>query len=134
MDAAEASLGGGRYWEALALIGEVFAATSGRARRRARVLKAQALLKGEGGRRAAEEELKAALEEDRGNIEAHFALGHIYKSGGANALAAAAFKRVLALKPRHSGALSALDGLGDADGAPKVASKTSGLRKLFGGS
>ncbi len=78
------------------------------------MLRAQALLKGEGGRRAAEEELKAALEEDRGNIEAHFALGHIYKSGGANALAAAAFRRVLALKPRHSGALSALDGLGDA--------------------
>ncbi|MFI5183802.1 MAG: DUF4388 domain-containing protein [Vicinamibacteria bacterium] len=134
LDAAEASLGGGRYWEALALVGEVFAATTGRARRRARVLKAQALLKGEGGRRAAEEELKAALEEDRGNIEAHFALGHIYKSGGANALAAAAFRRVLALKPRHSGALAALESVADAEGPSKTASKTSGLRKLFGGS
>jgi curved DNA-binding protein CbpA len=134
LDAAEASLGGGRYWETLAVIGEVFAATTGRTRRRARVLRAQALLKGEGGRRAAEEELKAALEEDRGNIEAHFALGHIYKSGGANALAAAAFRRVLALKPRHSGALAALDGLADAEAPPKAPSRASGLRKLFGGS
>jgi curved DNA-binding protein CbpA len=129
LDAAEASLGGGRYWEALAQIGEVFAATTGRARRRARVLKAQALFKGEGGRRAAEEELKAALEEDRGNIEAHFLLGQIYKSGGANALAAAAFRRVLALKPRHSGALAALDGLAEAEAPSKA---PSGLRKLFG--
>lgn len=134
LDAAEASLGGGRYWEALALIGEVFAATTGRTRRRARVLKAQALLKGEGGRRAAEEELKAALEEDRGNIEAHFAIGQIYRSGGANALAAGAFRRVLALKPRHPGALAALESLGDAEAPSKVPSKATGLRKLFGGS
>jgi curved DNA-binding protein CbpA len=138
LDRAQEALGAGRYWDALASVDEVLAASTGRARRRARVLKAQALLKGEGGRRAAEEELKAALEEDRGNIEAHFTLGNIYRSGGANALAAAAFQRVLALKPRHAGALQALaslEGAPAADAPLRASSKISGFRKkLFGGS
>jgi curved DNA-binding protein CbpA len=137
LDVAETALAEGRYWETLALVAEVFAMSSGRTRRRARVLKAQAHLKSEGGRRAAEEELRAALEEDKGNIEAHFCLGNIYKSGGANVLAKGAFERVLALKPRHAGALQALASLEAApasDAPPKALSKLSGLRKLFGGS
>jgi len=137
LDVAEAALAEGRYWETLALVSGVFAVSTGRTRRRARVLKAQAHLKSEGGRRAAEEELRAALEEDKGNIEAHFCLGNIYKSGGANVLAKGAFERVLALKPRHAGALQALaslEGAPASDTPPKAPSKISGLRKLFGGS
>ena len=134
LDAAQEALGAGRYWDALASVDEVLAASTGRSRRRARVLRAQALLKGEGGRRAAEDELKTALEEDRGNFEAHFVLGNIYKSGGANALAAAAFRRVLSLKPRHAGAQAALAALEEPT-APGAPPKPSGFRKkLFGGS
>jgi Tfp pilus assembly protein PilF len=128
LDCAAESLGAGRYWDALALVNEVVPGATGRSRRRARVLKAQALLRGEGGRRAAEDELKAALEEDPANVEAHFFLGTIYKAGRANALAAAAFRRVLVLKPRHSRALAELASLEAAPEAPKVA----GLRGLFG--
>ena len=79
--------------------------------------------------------MKAALEEDRGNLEAHFALGHIYKSGGANALAAAAFQaRSGPEAPPPRGALRLSTAWATPTRAPKVASKTSGLRKLFGGS
>jgi tetratricopeptide (TPR) repeat protein len=128
---ARESQDAGRYWDTLALVEQVLPAAVGRSRRRARVLKAEALLKGEGGRRAAEEELKAALEEDRGNAEAHFLLAKIYKAGGAHALAAASLRRVLALQPRHSEAVAELASLG---GAPEQEEKKpGGFRKLFGG-
>jgi len=128
---ARESLDAGRYWDTLALVEQVLPSAVGRSRRRARVLKAEALLKTEGGRRAAEEALKAALEEDRGNAEAHFLLAKIYKTGGAHALAAASLRRVLALQPRHSEAVAELASLGGAPGEEEK--KAGGLRKLFGG-
>jgi hypothetical protein len=119
VDQAAASLGAGRALEALSLVHQALPKTEGRLRRRARVLSAQALLKTE-GRRAAEEELKAALQEDRGNFEAHFLLGTMYRAGKANALAAASFRRVLVLKPRHPEALEALAALeGESTDKPK---------------
>jgi Domain of unknown function (DUF4388)/DnaJ domain len=123
LDQASARLAEGKHLDALALVHQALPLTQGRQRRRARVLNAQALLHTE-GRRAAEEELKAALEEDRGNFDAHYALGTIYQSGGANALAAAAFRRVLDLKPRHPEATEALASLG---GNRPDASKATGL-------
>jgi len=128
LDQAAESLGAGRYWETLVAVDQVLPEAQGRLRRRAHILRAQALLKGEGGRRAAEEELKAALEEDRGNAEAHFLLGTIYQGGGAKALAAAAYKRALDLKPRYAEALRALATL-EADNADGP--KPPGLRGLF---
>lgn len=110
LDRAAESLSAGRALDALSLVHQVLPQTQGRLRRRARVLSAQALLQTE-GRRAAEEELKAALNEDRGNFDAHFLLGTIYRAGGASALAAASFRRVLDLKPRHTEALEALAAL-----------------------
>ena len=128
VDQAAESLGAGRYWETLVAVDQAMPEAQGKLRRRAHILRAQALLKGEGGRRAAEEELKAALQEDRGNAEAHFFLGTIYQGGGAKALAAAAYKRALDLKPRYAEALQALATLatGSADGP-----KPPGLRGLF---
>jgi Flp pilus assembly protein TadD len=128
VDQAAESLGAGRYWETLVAVDQAMPEAQGRLRRRAHVLRAQALLKGEGGRRAAEEELKAALQEDRGNAEAHFFLGTIYQGGGATALAAAAYKRALDLKPRYAEALQALAMLetGGAEGP-----KSPGLRGFF---
>lgn len=119
VDQAAESLSAGRALEALSLVHQALPQTEGRLRRRARVLSAQALLQTE-GRRAAEEELKAALQEDRGNFEAHFVLGTMYRAGKANALAAASFRRVLDLKPRHAEALEALAALeGESAGKPK---------------
>jgi tetratricopeptide (TPR) repeat protein len=128
MDHAAESLGAGRYWETLVAVDQALPEAQGRLRRRAHILRAQALLKGEGGRRAAEEELKAALEEDRGNAEAHFFLGTIYQGGGAKALAAASYKRALDLKPRYAEALEALATL-ETGGAHEP--KSPGLLGLF---
>jgi tetratricopeptide (TPR) repeat protein len=126
------SLGAGRYWETLAIVDEVLRSATGRSRRRARVLKAEGLLKTDGGRRAAEEELKTALGEDAGNAEAHVLLGTIYKGGGAHALAAASFRRALDLQPRNAQALAELGSLG-AGPEEKTNEKTRGLRRFFGG-
>jgi len=122
LDQAAESLRAGRYWETLVAVDQALPEVQGRLRRRALILRAQALLKGEGGRRAAEEELKAALEEDRGNAEAHFVLGTIYQGGGAKVRAAASYKRALDQKPRYAEALEALAAL---------ESKPPGLRGLF---
>jgi len=108
LDQAAESLAAGRHWEALQAADQALPEAQGRPRRRAHILRAQALLKGDGGRRAAEEELKAALEEDRSNAEAHFILGTIYQGGGARVLAALSYKRALDLKPRYAEALEAL--------------------------
>jgi tetratricopeptide (TPR) repeat protein len=132
LDRARKSLGAGRYWETLALVDGIMSAVEGRTRRRARVLKAEALLKTDGGRRAAEEELKAALAEDAGNAEAHVLLGTIYKAGGAHALAAASFRRALDLQPRNAQALAELGFLGAAP-EEKTKEKPRGLRRFFGG-
>jgi Domain of unknown function (DUF4388)/DnaJ domain len=127
LEGASGSLAAGKHLEALTLIHQALPQAQGRLRRRARVLNAQALLQSD-GRRAAEEELKAALEEDRGNFDAHFLLGMIYKAGGANALAAASFRRVLDLKPRHAEALAALASL--QEGQP-AAPKAGGFLGFF---
>jgi Tfp pilus assembly protein PilF len=108
---AEVALAGAAWGEAAALAGEALAGAVGRQRRQARVIRAQALLQVPGGRKPAEDELKVALEEDPANAEAHYQLGVIYKGGGALSLAAASFRRALALRPRHAGALSAMEEL-----------------------
>lgn len=111
LDHAERALADGQAGEAGRLAGEALVASKGRLRRRARVLRARALLEGEDGRRAAESELKAALEEDPANPEAHCLLGSIYKAGGAAVLAAASFRRALSLRPRYPEAQAELRSL-----------------------
>ncbi len=113
LDRAAEALAAGRQHEGFMLVDEALRGASGRLRRRARVLRAEARLKSGEGRRAAEAELKAAIHEDPGNPEAHFLLGTIYKAGSANALAAASFRKALSLKPRYHEAhaeLLALEG------------------------
>jgi tetratricopeptide (TPR) repeat protein len=53
------------------------------------------------GARKAEATLKAVVEEDPTCAEAWFALGALYKRGGMHARAAALFRKVLAIEPRH---------------------------------
>ncbi len=110
------------------LAGEALNGATGQNRRRARVLRAQALLRDPSGHKGGEDELKAALAEDPGNAEAHFLLGMVYKSGGAASLAAASLRRALALRPRHGDAqveLAALD-------SPGTEARGSVMKKLFG--
>jgi cytochrome c-type biogenesis protein CcmH/NrfG len=51
--------------------------------------------------RAAETELRAILDEDPACLEAYLLLGSLYRDRGENALAAAAFRAVLEICPRH---------------------------------
>ncbi|HET7292258.1 MAG TPA: hypothetical protein VFM88_07530, partial [Vicinamibacteria bacterium] len=126
LNQAEEALASGQPLKALTLASDALLGASGIARRRARLLKAQALLRGAGTRKAAEEELKAALEQDPGHAEAHFELGAIYRDGGAGALAAACYKRALALRPRYAEAQQALAALEAPD-----AGEGNVLKKLF---
>lgn len=130
LEQAEEALRAGRHYEAFALVDEVLRGASGRVRRRGRVLRAEASLKSGQGHRAAEDELKAALSEDPANPEAHFLLGTIYKAGGAHSLAAGAFRRALALKPRHAGAIAELRSLPHEEVLPRPGLK----KRFFGGS
>lgn len=127
LDQAQAALAASRPWEAIGHVERILAGLSGRRRRRARVLRAEACLRGPEGRRLAEEELKKALAEDAGNAEAFLMLGRIYQEGGAVSLAAAQFRKVLALQPRHEQALAALEAL-----APREPGATPNLlRRLL---
>ncbi len=127
---AEELLAAGRGWEAIGAVDSILDAAKGRSRRRARYLKAQAHLARPDGRKAAEEELKAALAEDAAHPEAHYLLGTLYKAGGASALAMGEFRKALALKPRY---LEAQEELASLEPAAPAASETGKLfRRLIG--
>lgn len=128
--AAEELLGAGKAWEAIAAIDALMDVAKGRSRRRARLLKAQALLRGPDGSKAAVDELKAALSEDPAHPEAHYMLGTLYKAGGAMALAGSEFRKALALKPRYP---EAQDELVSLEPPPPTSSETGRLfRRLIG--
>ncbi len=119
-----------RYHEALAILHDALPHLSGLARRGARVRKAQVLLAVENGARLAEEELKAAIAEDPGNVEAHETLGFIYKERGAHSLAAGEFRKVLELDPRHAAAREAVLALASPP-ASGEAREASVLQRIF---
>lgn len=108
LEAADQAFEARRLHEALAILHEAIPRMSGIARRGARVRRARILLATENGGRLAEEELKAALAEDPGNADAHEVLAGIHRQRGSLALAAAAYRKVLELQPRHAAAREAL--------------------------
>ena len=61
-----------------------------------------------GETREAEAELRAALEEDSRSVEAHFALGQLYRDQGLLSRSASHLRIVLSLQPTHPGAQEAL--------------------------
>jgi tetratricopeptide (TPR) repeat protein len=124
---AEEHFGRGSYWEAIQFAQEAVEAARGRSRQRARVLLARCYLKNPQWRQRAEEELKAAVREDAGNVEAYFVLGTLYKGAGLDGRAAVMFRRVLELKPRHAEAHAALASL-----PAEAPAKKGLLKKLLG--
>jgi tetratricopeptide (TPR) repeat protein len=105
---AEQEFAEGRYWDALQVVESVLGELQGRMRRRGRMLRARALGQNPKWRKEAEDQLKEILAEDPGNVDALFHLGELYQAGGMNTRAAAMFRKVLELRPRHAGALAAL--------------------------
>jgi curved DNA-binding protein CbpA len=109
---AEAEFGQGRYWDALQAVEVVLPQLQGQLRRRALLLRARIYARNAHWRREAEEQLKEIVAADPANSEAFFLLGELYDEAGLAGRAAAMFRKVLALKPRHAGALARLAGGG----------------------
>jgi curved DNA-binding protein CbpA len=108
--AAEHAFAEARYWDALQAMDQLLPELEGRQRRRGALLRARALAQNPKWRKDAEDQLKAIVEADPGSVDALFELGRLYKSGGMDARAAATFRQVLKLRPRHAGALGELEG------------------------
>ena len=107
---AEREFAEGRYWDALQVVESILGDLQGRTRRRATLLRARALGQNPKWRKEAEDQLKEILAEDPGNVDALFHLGELYQAGGMVTRAAATFRKVLELRPRHAGALAAMGG------------------------
>jgi len=108
LERADESFAQGRHWDAFQIAGAILPMATGRLRQRARLLRAKVYLKNVQWRKEAEEELRAAVQEDRSSVDAYDLLGTLYKAAGDEDRARAMFRRVLSLKPRHAGALAAL--------------------------
>lgn len=119
---AEEHLAAGRPWEASVCLEEVLARAKGPMRQRAHLVLARALAKTPSGARRAETELKAALEEDPGCVEAYLGLGQLYRDKGLAARAEAMIRHVLSLEPRNARALQELAAL-----LPAATGRSKGL-------
>jgi curved DNA-binding protein CbpA len=125
---AQENFQAGKYWEALALAGEVVYLSQGRLRRRARMLLARCYMKRSESLKKAEQELLGVIGEDADNPEAHFHLGMLFDQTGRSNRAASMFRRVLEIDPRHREATAELQRLESKGGGER-----SGLLgKLFG--
>jgi len=122
----------GRYWEAVALLGETVKVARGLLLRRARVLLARTYLMHPDTEKQAEKELQAVLQEDPENVDAHFYLGKVYKRGGLTARARTMLTKVLELRPSHREALAELDGLGPKPTTEAEPGQASFLKRLLG--
>ncbi len=94
----------GRYWEAIAILGELVPIAEGAERARARLLLARAHLKHPEAEREAERELLAVTREAPDQVEAFALLGSLYARRKMNARAATMLRRALELNPRHKAA------------------------------
>ncbi len=120
-----------QYWDAIQLLEPVLPKVQGKARGKIQVLLAKAYLKNPKWVKRAEDQLQGVVREDATNVEAHFILGTIYKSGGLKSRAVHAFERVLELKPDHEQAAAELAAL-QPEGPPQPPSSGGLLKKFFG--
>jgi tetratricopeptide (TPR) repeat protein len=122
----------GRYWEAVALLGETVKVARGRLLQRARVLLAKTYLMHPDTEKQAEKELQAVLRDDPENVDAHFYLGKVYKRGGLTGRARNMFSKVLELRPSHREALAELDELHPKLETEAEPGQASLLKRLLG--
>jgi tetratricopeptide (TPR) repeat protein len=121
-----------QYWDAIQLLEPAVQMAQGKPRNKVRVLLAKAYLKNPKWIKRAEEQLQTVLKEEAANVEAHFLLGTIYKTGGLKSRAIHAFQRVLELKPDHEQAAVQLGDLGPDPSEPPPSGGGGLLKKLFG--
>ncbi|MBX7187460.1 MAG: DUF4388 domain-containing protein [Vicinamibacteria bacterium] len=130
-EAAAKAQEAGLHLEALAILHDAIPHLAGQARRIARVRKARVLLAVENGAKLAEEELKAAIAEDAGNVDAHVILGGLYRERGSLALAMMEYRKALELQPKSVAAREALEELRAAPPSDKAVEESM-LKRIFG--
>jgi len=121
-----------QYWDAIQLLEPAVQMAQGKPKNKVRVLLAKAYLKNPKWIKRAEEQLQTVLKEEAANVDAHFLLGTIYKTGGLRSRAMHAFQRVLELKPDHEQAAVQLGDLGPDHSEPPPSGGGGLLKKLFG--
>jgi tetratricopeptide (TPR) repeat protein len=115
-----------RYWDAIQVLeATVPRMEPRRHQHRGRILLARAYAKNPNWVRRAEETLQNVVREDPVNVDAHYALGLLYKDTGLAARAQAMFRRVVELRPDHREAAAEL-GPGEGPGGGGL------LKRLFG--
>ena len=115
-----------RYWDAIQVLeATVPRMEPRRHQHRGRILLARAYAKNPNWIRRAEETLQNVVREDPVNVDAHYALGLLYKDTGLAARAQAMFRRVVELRPDHREAAAELDP-GEGPGGGGL------LKRLFG--
>jgi curved DNA-binding protein CbpA len=112
---AEEEFEHGRFWDALQILETMPAGASADQLRRTRMLRARIYAKNPSWLNDARQELLAITEADPTEAEAYYLLGQVYRQGGSKPAAAAMFRKVLALKPRHAGARAVLKALEEED-------------------
>jgi tetratricopeptide (TPR) repeat protein len=122
---AQLLLAQARYWDAIQVLETAIPHMEpGRHQIRGRILLARAYAKNPNWVRKAEEQLQDVVRDDPANVDAHYELGMLYKSGGLPARAQAMFRRALELRPDHREAATELDREGPGPGGL--------LKRLFG--
>jgi Tfp pilus assembly protein PilF len=79
------------------------------------MLVARVYLKHPGQAKEAEDQLRAAVQEDRHNAEAFYLLGTLYEAAGTDDRAEMMFRKALAIDPRHHAARAKLGGTATAE-------------------
>ena len=115
LGAADEKFAGGDYWGALQLAHSIVADAEGALKQRARMLAARVYLKHPERAKEAEDELRAAVQEDRHNAEAFYLLGTLYEAAGTHDRAEMMFRKALAIDPRHLAARAKLGGTATAE-------------------
>jgi Flp pilus assembly protein TadD len=105
---AEREMADERPAEAARVLESLVDLVEGDLRRRVRRLLAQALLADPRSEKRGESQLHILVAETPDDVEAYFLLGKVYRGRGLRSRADAMFRRVLDLKPGHTGALAAI--------------------------
>ncbi len=130
---ADKLYGQDKFWDAIQLLEPALGGAEGKTKQRVRVLLAKAYLKNPKWTKRGEEQLQAVIKEDPKNVEAHFALGNLYKASGLKSRALHEFQRVVELKPEHEEAMAEVVEL-TPEGGPGAEAKSGPggfLKKLF---
>jgi hypothetical protein len=119
-----------KYWEAIQLLETTVPRLDGKMKQAGRILLARAYSKNPNWVKQGEELLQTVLRDDPLNVDAHFHLGAIYRTGGLKSRAQAMLRRVLELQPDHEEARQQLESMGT-EPPPPPSSEPSLFKKLL---